>query len=253
MRNQAGVPIGHALRVGAAALGLLLIGALDHPSADARTSQVSASIDAPARGAQVYGIVEIRGRAAVSDGARFGFYRILIGTGRSPAVMRPLGPPYDRQVENGVLATWDTDRFPSGEYLLALHVYDAEDGYETASTLVTVKPKPTPTPLAILLPTLDTVPTLAPTSESVVAAGPVDAPPALNVGRAPFDDGLPSVVAPAPVPTIAPPRAIVPIQPIPLDPIYPGPFPVDTPTTWSSRPLPGGPAPIYLTPIEFNP
>ena len=252
MHDQAGIPIGHALRVGTAALGLLLIGALDHPNADARISQVSASIDAPASGAQVDGVVEIRGRATVSDGAHFGFYRVLIGAGRSPAVMRPLGRPHDRPVESGVLATWDTDRFPSGEYLLALHVYDAEDGYETASAVVTVKPKPTPTPLAILLPTVGTVPTLVPTSASVIAAGPVDAPPALNVVIAPFDDGAPSIVAPAPVPTIAPPRAVVPIQPIPLDPNYPGPFPVDTPTTWSSGQLPGGPAPIYLTPIELN-
>ena len=250
MRYQAGIPIGHALRVGTAAVGLLLIGALDHPNADARISHVSASIEAPTSGAQVDGVVEIRGRATVSDGGAFGFYRILIGAGRSPAAMRPLGAAYDRPVESGVLATWDTDRFPSGEYLLALHVYDAADDYETASTLVTVKQKPTPTPLAILLPTVGTVPTLAPTPEPIVVAGPVEAPPVLEVVIPSFDQGGPAL---APVPTIAPPRAIFPIQPIPLDPINPGPFPVDTPTTWSSGQLPGDPAPVYITPIEFNP
>jgi hypothetical protein len=253
MRFQTSLPIGHALRVGVAVVGLLLIGVLDRPEADARTTAISARIDAPASGAQVDGVVEIRGRATVSDGGRFGFYRILIGVGRTPASLRPLGPPYDQPVESGLLATWDTDRFPSGEYMVTLHVYDAEDGYETSSTVVTVKPKPTPTPLAIRLPTVDTVPTLVPASEPVVAAGPLDAPPALDVLIPSFDDGAPSVPVLAPIATIAPPRAAVPIQPIPLDPNYPGPFPVDTPTTWSSGQLPGGPAPVYLTPIEFNP
>lgn len=64
--------------------------------------------------------------------------------------MRPLGPAYERPVESGVLATWDTDRFPPGEYLLTLHVYDARDGFGTASTLVTLRPKPTRTPFALV-------------------------------------------------------------------------------------------------------
>lgn len=253
MHYQAGIPIGHALRVGTAVVGLLLIGALDHPNVDARTSSVSASIDAPASGAQVDGVVEIRGRATVADGARFGFYRILIGAGRSPAVMRPLGPPYDRPVESGVLATWDTDRFPSGDYLLTLHVYGDDDAYVSASTVVTVAYKPTPTPLAILLPTGVDVPTAMADAMSAPAPAPVEAPSALDVVIPPLDVGAPSVPALAPVPTIAPPRAVVPVQPIPLDANNPGPFPVDTPTTWSSGQLPGDPAPVYVTPIDFNP
>jgi hypothetical protein len=252
MRCQAGIPIGHALRVGAAALGLVLISALNHPNADARTSPVAASIDAPTGGAQVDGVVEIRGSAMAAEGGRFGFYRILIGEGRTPVSLRPLGPPHERPVESGVLDTWDTDRFPSGEYTLTLHVYAADDTYVSASSVVTVKYKPTPTPLAILLPTVD-APTPAPTSDSVIAAGPVDAPPPLEVVIAPFDASAPSIPVPPPVPTIALPRAVVPIQPIPLDPNNPGPFPVNTPTTWSSGQLPGDPAPIYITPVDFNP
>lgn len=252
MLCKVGISISRGLRVGAA-LGLLLVGAADFSGAEAQAPVAQARIDSPGAGAHVEGVVEIRGRAAMSDGGRVAFYRILLGEGRTPVAMRPLGPPYDRPVDNGVLATWDTDRFPSGEYLLTLQVYTQDEAYVSASRMVTIKYKPTPTALAILLPTVGTVPTLVPTPESAVAVGPVDAPPPLNVVIAPFDDSAPSVVAPAAVPTIAPPRAVVPIQPIPLDPNNPGPFPVDTPTTWSSGQLPGDPAPIYLTPIQFNP
>ena len=84
--------------------------------------------------------------------------------------MRPLGAPYDL-VENGVLATWDTDQFPSGDYLLTLHVYGDDDAYVVASRVVTVKYKPTPTPLAILLPIVVDLPTPILASDSVVAAG----------------------------------------------------------------------------------
>ena len=66
--------------------------------------------------------------------------------------MRPLGPPYDRPVESGLLATWDTDRFPSDEYQLTLQVYTTDDEYESASALVTVKAKPTPTPMILAVP-----------------------------------------------------------------------------------------------------
>jgi hypothetical protein len=239
-------------RVGAAALGLLLVGVTGYPEADARATTVEARIDSPANGAQVDGLVEIRGRATVSGDGRFAFYRILIGEGGTAVALRPHGPPYERPVENGVLATWDTDRFPSGEYLLTLRVYAADNSFESASAVVTVKYKPTPTPLAMLLPTPIDVPTL---TEVVSAAPPpvVDAPPFVDIMVPTFDDGVPSGSVVAPVSTIAPARANVPIQPIPLDPTNPGPFAGETPTTFSPSQLPGNPAPVYITPIELNP
>ena len=81
---------------------------------------------------------------------------------------------------------------------------------------------------------------------------PNEPPPFLDVQVAPLDNGAPSESVLAPIPTVAPPRAVVPIQPIPLDMNNPGPFAVDTPTTWSSGQLPGAPAPIYVTPIDFD-
>ncbi len=148
MRWHAGFRSSQILRV-SAALGLLLLGAPEPSGVAAQAPAAEARIKAPADGAQVDGVVEIRGRATVPVGGQFSFYRLLIGIGRTPSIMRPLGPPYDRPVENGLLATWDTDRFPSDDYLLTLQVYESEDEYASASVLVTVKPKPTPTPLPL--------------------------------------------------------------------------------------------------------
>src|SRR4051812_48111842 len=151
MRWRLGIVNSHVLRVGAA-VSLLLLSAPEPASVAAQPPAAEARIAAPADGAQVDGVVEIRGRATVPDGGQFSFYRLLIGIGRTPSIMRPLGPPYDRPVEDGVLATWDTDRFPSDEYLLTLQVYTMDDEYESASALVTVKPKPTPTPMPLSIP-----------------------------------------------------------------------------------------------------
>jgi hypothetical protein len=153
MRRQPGPTIKHILRA-VAILGLLLIAAPDSSTVAAETPAAEARIDAPTAGTQVDGVVEIRGRASVPAVERFAYYRLLIGIGRSPAIMRPLGSAYDQPVENGVLATWDTDRFPSDEYQLTLQVYTTDEEYQSASTLVTVRAKPTPTPMILAAPSV---------------------------------------------------------------------------------------------------
>jgi hypothetical protein len=151
MRCQSGTAI-KLIVWSIAVLGLLLVLAPASSKVDAETPAAVARIDAPTAGAQVDGVIEIQGRAIVPESRRFAYYRLLIGIGRSPAIMRPLGPPHDQPVENGLLATWDTDRFPSDEYLLMLQVYTTDDEYESASALVTVKAKPTPTPMILAVP-----------------------------------------------------------------------------------------------------
>jgi hypothetical protein len=251
-RRRPGAAIGLTLRAGAAVLCLLLVGVLNQPRVDAGASAADASIDAPADEAQVDGVVELRGRATVSDGRRFAFYRLLIGIGRSPASMRPLGPPYDRPVENGLLATWNTDRFPPGEYLITLQVYADDEEYASASVLLAVKDKPTPTPMPLALPSPidDPSPVAAPGPRPAPPV-PAEGQPVLDVPIPPLDESDPP--APAPVPTIAVPGEVVPIQPIPFDPNDPGPFPIDTPTTWSPGQLPFDPAPVYATPVDLSP
>jgi hypothetical protein len=241
------IPFGLALRAGAAGLSLLLVSATDYSGVDTQMSAAQARIDAPAAGAQVDGVVEIRGRATVPDGGQFSFYRLLIGIGRTPSIMRPLGPPYDRPVENGVLATWDTDRFPSDDYLLTLQVYTTDDEYESASALVTVKPKPTPTPLPLSIPIPIGVPPAIGVPAPAAAPIPNEPPPALAVPVGPVDGAPPVEPSLVPIPTIGSADEAIPIQPIPFDPDDPGPLPVDTPTTFSPSQLPGDPAPVYVT------
>src|SRR4051794_19509638 len=94
------------LQVGAA-FGLLLAAAAGFTGVEAQKPVAVARIDSPADGTQVEGVVEIRGQATVQDGGQFAFYRLLIGAGRSPGEQRPLGPPGEKPVENGLLGTWD--------------------------------------------------------------------------------------------------------------------------------------------------
>jgi hypothetical protein len=237
-----------------AAFGLLLlIAATGLTGADAQSTVGEARIDAPAEGEQVEGVVEIKGRATISAGKQFSFYRILIGEGREAGSLRPLGPAHEQPVENGVLGTWDTNLFLSGDHLITLRVYATDNTFVSASRVVTVKYKPTPTPLAILLPTVVDVPTLGPAPEAPVVAGPLDPPPFVDAVIDPFEDGSSVRAAPAPIPTISAPRGGTSIQPIPLDANNPGPFVVDTPTTFNPSQLPGAPAPIYVAPIDFDP
>ena len=246
MRWPVGTATSQILR-GGAALGVLLLGVPEPSGMAAQAPAVEARIDAPADGAQVDGVVEIRGRATVSAGRQFAFYRVLIGIGRTPSIMRPLGPPYDQPVENGVLATWDTDRFPSDDYLLTLQVYDGDDEYASASALVTVKPKPTPTPLPLSLPNPVGVPPAIGAPVPAAAPVPNEPAPALAVPIAPVDGAPPVEPSLMPIPTIGTAGEAIPIQPIPFDPDDPGPLPVDTPTTFSPSQLPGDPAPVYVT------
>ena len=252
MRSTVGIPIGRALRAGIAVIGLVVCGALAYTGADAQAPAGEARIESPANETEVDGVVEIRGRATVPGGKQFAFYRLLVGPGRTAGEQRPIGPPHEEPVESGVLGTWDTNTVPFGDYLLTLRVYATDNSFVSASVVLTVKFKPTPTPLGLVVPAFEDVPTLGP-EFGAAPPPPVDAPPQLDVVLAPVDDGsVRSSSNLAPIPTISANRAAVPVQGIPLDPSNPGPFAVDTPTTYNPGQLPGAPAPVYITPIDFT-
>jgi hypothetical protein len=213
-------------------------------------------IDAPANGASVSGNVEIRGRATGPDVSRFSFYRILIGEGKDPTSLRPLGPPHDTPIENGVLATWGTDRFPAGEYTLILQVYDVDQNVTSASTFVTVAAKPTPTPLPLLMPSMQPAADQTPVGAPPPAIAPPPASGAASAADGPIPLDLPTPIVP---PTLAPLVEApgpggpgMPINPIPIDPAMPPPVRLDTPAQTDPAQLPFAPAPVYITPIDFT-
>jgi hypothetical protein len=250
-----------ATRTAASALLLVWLVALLVGTTGSPTGAASAAadgldrIDAPADGASVSGVVEIRGRATGPDPSRFSYYRILIGEGKDPPNMRPLGSPYDKPVEDGVLATWNTDRFPSGEYTLLLQVYDVSNDFTSTARLVVVADKPTPTPVPSTGPVVFVTP--VDVQEPAPATAPPSEPGAPSTGDGTIPLDLPTFESPptlAPLPNAPGPTGPgVPINPIPINPDIPPPVRLDTPAQTDTSQLPFAPAPVYLTPIEFNP
>ncbi len=254
-RIVAALNAGRAQALLAVSLAVLLIG-LSSPTiiTGAPLADGPDRIDAPANGATVSGVVEIQGRATGPDVSQFSFYRILIGEGKDPPSMRPLGPPYDTPVEDGMLATWDTDRFPAGEYTLMLQVYDVDDDVTSTTFVVTVAGRATPTPFV--------APSVLGTPVEEAEPAPAAAPPSESVAPAPSGDGTIPIDLPtfdsqptlAPLPIAPGPTGPgVPINPIPIDPNSPPPVRLDTPAQTDTSQLPFAPAPVYLTPVEFNP
>jgi hypothetical protein len=94
------------------------------PSARLEAAEDQARIDSPAEGAMVSGMVEIRGRAVGSTPEELDFYRLYVGVGDDPSSLRPIGRPFNRAVEQGVLATANAGLAMPGEYIVVLRVFD---------------------------------------------------------------------------------------------------------------------------------
>jgi tetratricopeptide (TPR) repeat protein len=94
-------------------------------------------IDAPAQGAVLNSVVEVRG-SAHSD--NFDYYKLESGVGASPTEWSVIGPLVYEPVINGTLGTWDTSLLPDGEYSLRVVVVDRSGNTYPAYTLtVTIK------------------------------------------------------------------------------------------------------------------
>src|SRR5690606_18774754 len=70
-----------------------------------RTELLSIEISAPLDGAEVSGLVEIRGSAWIND---FQFYKVEFGAGEHPDTWSVIGDVQETSVMNGTLALWDT-------------------------------------------------------------------------------------------------------------------------------------------------
>jgi hypothetical protein len=84
--------------------------------------------------AQVQGRVQIRGTASGPDFER---YRVLVGQGINPQMWMTVGDESARPVEDGLLATWDTQGL-SGLYAVELQVVRSDQRVDTAILQVTI-------------------------------------------------------------------------------------------------------------------
>jgi hypothetical protein len=153
-------------------------------------------------------MVEIKGRAVGSKPEEFDFYRLYVGLGDNTTTLRPIGRPFNRPVEEGVLATANAGLAAPGDYILVLRVFDKDGSQVETQIHVTVAPLPT--------------------SDALAGAGSAPARPTMApVTIDELDAGQP--FQPFILPEL-PSRSVAPIQPLgptvetrPADPIQPDP------------------------------
>lgn len=92
------------------------------------------NIAQPALFTAVSGIVKIRGTAAIEDLAS---YQVQVGAGIYPDSWLQVGTTSERQVEDDILAVWDSGSL-NGLYAIQLSVIDRNNRIRTAVTQVTV-------------------------------------------------------------------------------------------------------------------
>ena len=243
-RAERRLTIGWRPVVGVALVALLLAlaGQVDAQGPDDGTDEeAQVVILSPAEGERVSGQVSIRGRATTPDPARFDYYRVYVGRGRSSVHLRPLGPPVTAPVEDGVLATIDLTAVPPGDGTLVVRVFDKHGETFEASVSVIVEASGQAAP-AFVGPTVvvPPVPMVDPAPSAPVAPG------------APAVEGQPTVLSPN-VPDLSVPtdRSTAPIQPLspgltdtlPSDPLQTDPITDDIELP------PPAPTPVPLVPI----
>jgi hypothetical protein len=150
----------------------VLITLIAPTSPDLRAAQDQVRIDFPAEGAVVSGIVEIKGRAVGSKPEEFDFYRLYVGLEQNMSTLRPIGRPFNRPVEEGVLATANAGLAAPGDYIVVLRVFDKDGSQVETQIRVTVAAQATPTPFTVLTP--------LPTSDAFVNVGNAPARPTMG-------------------------------------------------------------------------
>jgi hypothetical protein len=205
---------------------LILVHALAiAPSGGVAVADQAARIEAPLDGAVVSGRIEIRGTATAADPAQFNFYRVYVGNGRTPAGMRPLGPPGETPVVSGVLAAVDTGLLAPGEALILLSVYEKGGRQTDVSVVVLVQPGPPPTvtlsgPRIVVPPVAAPPPGPQPAAAAAAVEYPVVAMPDVEIPQ--FEPvGQPR----SPIPRLTrefPVEDTLPGDPVQVDPVVDG-------------------------------
>jgi membrane peptidoglycan carboxypeptidase len=128
------------------------------------------AINAPANGQQLIGTTQITGSAQASN---FRQYTLEVAPQSSPTNFVLIANPSTTQVNNGVLATWDTTTVANGNYVLRLAVYNTSNGYAYRTVQISVN-NPLPTATQTPLPTPTLFPTVPPI---IVPTVPIDFTP----------------------------------------------------------------------------
>lgn len=148
-----------------AVMGLALIslvGGLAAVRAEPVQQQVLVQIVSPEMGAELRGVVEIRGSASVPN---FQFYKVEFGVGPNPTQWALIGALHEQPVINGRLEVWDTTKLPDGVYSLRLQAVKRDGNYEEffVRQVAIVNTRPT----ATLAPTATPIPSASPTHSPV--------------------------------------------------------------------------------------
>ena len=128
------------------------------------SQQLQVQITSPEMGAELRGVVEIKGSASVPN---FQFYKVEFGVGPNPAQWALIGTLHEQPVLNGRLEVWDTTKLPDGVYSLRLQAVKRDGNYEEffvrqvaiVNTRPTATVAPTETPLVAVSPTQSPVAT----------------------------------------------------------------------------------------------
>jgi penicillin-binding protein 1C len=174
-------------------------------------------ITLPGNGQEVAGTLDIIGTAKSSN---FAYFRVEYGFSHDPQAWGVVGPDQNfTQVENGVLATWDTTSLQPGDYSLRLVLVGTNGGQVESQPVrlrvVAPTPTPTDTPVptatATLVPSATPFPTATDTPVFTVTPLPSDTPAATNTAPPPAEftptDTPPPTSPPLPsdTPTVPPP------------------------------------------------
>jgi len=171
----------HALAMGTALVIILLtVGSAGWAAPPPQATR--SVITYPADGMTISGVVEVTG---IATHPNMNFYQLRYAAGPEPtgdSQWVDFAIVEGTQVENNVLATWDTTTIPDGQYTLALAVWGVDDAsgpfvfFVKYLTVNNAQPVATPTPES---PTPEPLPTavVGPTSTPVAILQPATSTP----------------------------------------------------------------------------
>jgi hypothetical protein len=150
---------------------------------DQNTPRPQITISQPEAGSEISGMVEIRGSVSAPG---FGGYQVEYGFGNNPEGWGLVQERQDISVENGLLASWDTDTVNyAGPLTIRVLLFGPDDPTTPEEdraivgervTVTLLEPTPTATPTATETPTPTALPSATPTPTATTTNEPTGTP-----------------------------------------------------------------------------